>query len=141
MPRREWITDVLRDVADGACSVLEPGYLTRVERAHGLATDRRQPPRTSTKGLVYRDVEYTNGLLVELDGRLFHDSTLQRDADFDRDLDAAVDGHSTLRLSWGQVFDWPCWTAGRLAIILQRQGWVSPVKRCGPECALKPERG
>jgi hypothetical protein len=52
--------------------------------------------------------------LAELDGRLFHDTTSQRDRDFDRDLDAAADGLSTLRLSWGQVFDRPCWTTARV---------------------------
>ena len=35
---------------------------------------------------------------MELDGRLFHDTTEQRDRDFDRDLDVAADGSSTLRL-------------------------------------------
>jgi hypothetical protein len=42
LPRREWLTAVLDDVAVGACSVLEHGYLHRVERAHGLRSARRQ---------------------------------------------------------------------------------------------------
>jgi hypothetical protein len=33
---------VLTDIAGGTCSVLEPGYLTRIERPHGLPTGRRQ---------------------------------------------------------------------------------------------------
>jgi hypothetical protein len=41
VPRRDWMTDVLSDVAAGTCSVLEHGYLTRVERPHGLSTARR----------------------------------------------------------------------------------------------------
>ena len=41
--RRTWLGAVLRDIADGTCSVLEHGYLTRVERAHGL-------PRRSASG-------------------------------------------------------------------------------------------
>jgi hypothetical protein len=136
LPRRAFLTAVLRDVEQGACSVLEHGYLTLVERAHGLATGRRQAPSTSSKGSVYRDVEYATGQIVELDGRLFHDSTLRRDADMDRDLDAAVDGQATIRLSWGQVFDRPCWTAGRLGRVLRRQGWTATSTRCGPECSL-----
>ena len=41
LARREWITSVLGDAADGACSVLEHGYLHRVERAHRLRRARR----------------------------------------------------------------------------------------------------
>jgi hypothetical protein len=40
--RRSWLAAVLDDVARGTCSVLEHGYLTRVERAHGLPTGNRQ---------------------------------------------------------------------------------------------------
>jgi hypothetical protein len=35
VPRRAWLEAVLRDIADGSCSVLERGYLQHVERAHG----------------------------------------------------------------------------------------------------------
>jgi hypothetical protein len=38
--RRSWLLAVLDDLAAGACSVLERGYLRQVERGHGL------PPRT-----------------------------------------------------------------------------------------------
>lgn len=136
LARRGFLTEVLNDVAEGACSALEHGYLTRVERAHGLDQGRRQAPRASAKGTVYRDVEYSTGPIVELDGRLFHDSTLQRDGDMDRDLDAASDGQSTIRLSWGQVFDRPCRTAGRLARILRRSGWAGTPRRCGADCTV-----
>jgi hypothetical protein len=134
LARRRWITAVLRDIAEGACSVLEHGYLTRVERAHGLAAGRRQEPTASGKGTVYRDVEYPTGLVVELDGRLFHDTTRQRDRDLDRDLDTAVSGRSTVRLSWGQVFDRPCLTAQRLALLQTARGWDGKVRPCGPDC-------
>ncbi len=40
--RRSWLAAVLRDVAQGTCSVLEHGYLTLVERPHGLPEGRRQ---------------------------------------------------------------------------------------------------
>jgi very-short-patch-repair endonuclease len=125
---------VLDDVAEGACSVLEHGYLTRVERAHGLARPRRQVVSRSQAGLVYRDVEYAGGLVVELDGLLFHDTTEQRDRDFDRDLVAAVDGRDTVRLSWGQVFDRPCRTAGLVAALLRARGWSGAARACGPKC-------
>jgi hypothetical protein len=130
--RRAWIESVLRDVAEGACSVLEHGYLNRVERRHGLSRARRQIRDRAGAGVVYRDVEYAGGLVVELDGRLFHDTTAQRDTDFDRDLLAAVAGKDTVRLSYGQVFDRPCWTAGHVAALLRSRGWRGTPRRCGP---------
>ena len=132
--RRSWVQAVLEDVAGGACSVLEHGYLTRVERAHGLSPARRQVRDRLGSGAVYRDVEYAGGLVVELDGRLFHDSTAQRDRDFDRDLVAAVQGKDTVRLSYGQVFDRPCWTAGHVGVLLTGHGWPGSVHRCSPGC-------
>jgi hypothetical protein len=137
LSRREWMTSVLRDVAAGSCSVLEHGYLTKVERAHGLAPARRQVRSHGSSGALYRDVEYSCGLVIELDGRLFHDTARQRDRDFDRDLDAAVSGRDTRRLSWGQVFDRPCWTAARIALLLKQRGWAGRALPCGRDCALR----
>lgn len=136
LARRDWIESVLADVATGACSVLEHGYLHRVERAHGLSDPRRQVFDKLGAGSVYRDVRYPCGLVVELDGRLFHDTTEQRDRDFDRDLDAAADGASTVRLSYGQVFDRQCWTAVRVGRVLNRHGWSGDPVACGVGCAV-----
>jgi hypothetical protein len=133
---RSWIEAVLTDVAGGTCSVLEHGYLARVERAHDLPRPARQPSEPSDRGPII-DVEYRRfGLLVELDGRLFHDRADQRDRDLDRDLDAAVDGRSSIRLGWGQVFGRPCRSAGAIGRILQARGWSGTSARCGPDCAL-----
>lgn len=129
---RRWITSVLADIAEGTHSVLEHGYLRHVERAHGLARARRQQ---SSEG-VYRDVEYATGLVVELDGRLFHDNAAAREHDFDRDLDAAVAGLQTVRLTWGQVFGRPCRTADRISALLRRGGWAGRPRRCGPDCLI-----
>ena len=57
-PRRDLLTAVLDDVAAGACSVLEHGYLTRVEVPHGLPTADRQQRGHTTAGVVYRDATY-----------------------------------------------------------------------------------
>jgi hypothetical protein len=73
---------------------------------------------------------------VELDGRLFHDSAAQRDRDIDRDLDAAVHGRTTIRLGYGQVFDRPCVTARRLAVLLHQRGWRGSATPCGSDCAV-----
>jgi hypothetical protein len=132
--RRPFLIGVLRDIEEGSCSVLEHGYLTRVERPHGLALPDRQVA-ASSRGPIYRDVEYRrHGLVLELDGRLFHASTEARDRDLDRDLDAAVDGRDTVRLGWGQVFGRSCWTAVRVASLLQMRGWEGEMAPC-PLCA------
>jgi hypothetical protein len=110
IPRRAWLAAVLADLATGTASVLEQRYATAVERAHGLPTARRQVRGDSSAGVVYRDAEYVGELIVELDGRLVHNTVAQRDADFERDLDAALDGRTTIRLSWGQVVGRPCRT-------------------------------
>ena len=136
--RRGFLADVLADVAAGSCSVLEHGYLDRVERLHGLPAAERQAT-ASARGPVYRDVEYRDhGVVVELDGRLFHDSAHARDRDLDRDLDAAVDGKITVRLGWGQVFGRPCETAPRIGRLLQQRGWNGATIPC-PSCAVPSE--
>ncbi|MGH3361158.1 MAG: hypothetical protein ACRDOM_01745, partial [Nocardioides sp.] len=135
--RRDWLRDVLTDIAAGTCSVLEHGYLDRVERPHGLPGPGRQSTGRSDRGPLYRDVDHAEfDLYVELDGRLFHDTAGQRDQDLDRDLDAAVDGRRTVRLGWGQVFDRSCGTAGRIARLLQQRGWDGSPVACGPACTI-----
>ena len=122
VPDRRWILQVLRDVASGSCSALEHGYLTRVERAHELRGARRQVRDRLVSGAIYRDVEYTcrdgSTLVVELDGRLHHDSARQRDWDLDRDLETALSGARTVRLGWGQVYGRSCRTAAAVAQLI-----------------------
>ena len=50
--------------------------------------------------------------------------------------DAAVDGRSTVRLGWGQVFDRPCLTAKRIAVLLTERGWPGRTRSCGGDCPL-----
>lgn len=132
LPHRAWLTGILEDVAEGTCSVLEHGYLDRVERPHGLPTGKRQASHRHAGVTTYRDVEYA-GLVVELDGRLFHTSAEARDLDLERDLRAAVAGSQTVRLGYGQVFRDPCTTAAAIGSVLQRVGLTGPARRC-PRC-------
>jgi hypothetical protein len=131
---------VLSDIADGTCSVLEHEYLSKVERPHRLPRGSRQRRAGTSTGVVYRDVAY-DALLIELDGRLFHDTASQRDRDFERDLDAAVGGHQSLRLSWGQVHARPCSTAAKVAAVLAHRGWAGSVAACGPRCEASSSGG
>ncbi|HTW16057.1 MAG TPA: hypothetical protein VMF51_13060 [Nocardioides sp.] len=131
VPRRRWLIEVADDIASGSCSVLEHGYLQRVERPHGLPVPSRQRQVRAGR----RDVDYVPyRLVVELDGRLFHDLAAQRDVDLERDLDATVDREQTVRLGWGQVYDRPCRTAARIATVLRGRGWTGELRPCGAGC-------
>ena len=135
--RRRFIVGVLADVAAGTCSVLEHGYLTRIERPHGLPRGRRQASERHDTGTLYRDVDYpAYGRIVELDGRLFHSSPRQRDQDLDRDLEAACADRQTVRLGWGQVFDRPCLTTVRIGRFLHSGGWSGAPTPCGSSCPV-----
>lgn len=134
VPRREFVGGVLDDIDQGTCSVLEHGYLHRVELPHRLPASLRQVGGTSSARSLSRDVVYGRyAQVVELDGRLFHDSAEQRDADLDRDLDAAVEKLGTVRIGWGQVFRTPCRTAHRVGALLRARGWDGHPAVC-PSC-------
>jgi len=132
--RRALVEAVIADLEAGTCSVLEHGYLTRVERAHGLPEGTRQVKRQGVKGSEYRDVEYEEyGLVVELDSRVGHAGWDAQARDADRDLDDHAEGRESVRLRWPQVFTTPCRTAERVGRILTRRGWKGPITRC-PDC-------
>ncbi|KRF21272.1 hypothetical protein ASG90_01345 [Nocardioides sp. Soil797] len=135
--RRKWLTSILEDVAEGTCSTLEHAHLTLVERPHGLPRGRRQRRDVIGQRPFFRDVDYEEQrLVVELDGRLFHDSAAQRDIDLERDLDVAADDRDSVRLGWGQCVQRPCSTARKLGRILQLRGWLGQPEPCGPGCAV-----
>ncbi|MDR2279361.1 MAG: hypothetical protein LBE07_00755, partial [Gordonia sp. (in: high G+C Gram-positive bacteria)] len=57
-----------------------------------------------------------------------------RDADLERDLDAAVSAQRlTLRLGSGQVIGRACRTAAKVGRALSDRGWSGPLLRC-PKC-------
>ncbi|GAA3550617.1 hypothetical protein [Nocardioides daeguensis] len=144
LARRAWLASVLRDIADGTCSVLEHAYLTEVERAHGLPRGLRQVAARDDRGRsLFRDVVYGGKRppwrqYVELDGRLFHDSASARDRDLERDLDAALELVDTVRLGYGQVLGRPCSTAAKLGRLLQARGWQGEPTVC-PRCTSLPD--
>ncbi|WP_202033191.1 type IV toxin-antitoxin system AbiEi family antitoxin domain-containing protein [Nocardioides sp. WS12] len=133
--RRALIAGMIDDVEHGANSVLERGYLQLVERAHGLPRARRQQASHATGRKTVQDVRYEEfGVIVEPDGRAFHDSPEARDVDARRDLaERAVSEAVTLRVTYGLVFNDGCRTARWIATILQRRGWNGVLQRC-PRC-------
>lgn len=133
--QRGLLLALLADIEAGACSVLERGYLHRVERLHGLPIGQRQQRFSGATSKGYRDVTYAQfALRVELDGRATHGDLAAWNADHDRDLDAAVaDGGRTVRIGYQQVFAGACLTADRIGFLLQRGGWDGAPAPC-PEC-------
>lgn len=135
LTRKARLLEMLDDLAQGACSVLEREWLL-LERSHGLPTvDTRQRRAAVLGRTAYRDVDHSDfGALVELDGRAFHDNAAARDSDFDRDLDATVTSSlTTVRLTYGQVLRNGCRTVSKVAVLLERGGWPGPFVRC-PDC-------
>jgi len=136
--RRDWLQAILEDVQSGTCSVLEHRYLTDVERPHGLPCAVRQAVASVEGRRMMRDVVYRGrrpawSQIVELDGRLFHDTTTARDRDLERDLDAALEREHTARLGYGQVIDRPCRTGYKICRLLQLRGWCGRFVCC-PRC-------
>lgn len=136
LPQRAMLAGVLADVAAGTRSVLEQRYLRDVERAHALPEGERQLRRATASGTVLRDVRYgSQTTLVELDGAFGHRDSVDRWADLQRDLDAAVEGHVTLRPGWAQVLE-PCRLTVLVAAVLQRRGWTGTPRSCGAGCPV-----
>ena len=106
-----------------------------MERPHGIRAATRQVRDRQGQGVVYRDFDH-GPVLVEADGRLHHDTARQRDRDMDRDLAAARSGRVTLRVSWGQVYDRPCWTAAQIGAVLRTAGVDSGARACSPACPV-----
>ena len=131
---RALVGAVLADLEAGASSNLERLYLQRVERAHGLPVADRQVRTRVGGSWTYRDVEYLDGLLVvELDGRLGHDTSADRWADAERDLTTTLLGGRTLRLVWQQVLE-PCRSAAVVGRLLGAVGWEGRPTDCGADC-------
>lgn len=128
--RRRLIESVLTDIDEGTCSTLEALYLQRVERPHGLPRPRRQHRPVGQR--VIRDIDYEEfGIVIELDGRLFHDTAAGHDADLERDLDAKLhQDRDTVRLGWGQVVRRTCSTSVKIGSLLRNRGWRGRWRRC-----------
>ncbi len=133
-PRRRLLLDVLGDVAEGVRSPLEWHYFREVERAHGLPVAERQ---ASPSGAQLVDAWYRRfGVVVELDGRLYHDGRA-RFRDFARDNRNALVAQTTLRYGWADTLDRPCQVARQVAAALSQRGWRGNPRDCR-RCRNRP---
>jgi hypothetical protein len=134
---RRWLLGVLQEAADGVQSLLESSYRRRVEQAHGLPRPDRQRRDRTKDGVIYRDARYERfEIVIELDGRVGHELSNDKWDDQDRDLLAATDDLTTLRLGWRHCEVTPCRTAARLAMVLRRRGWRGSPRLCGADCVV-----
>lgn len=132
--RRGLVLALVDDIESGVDSVLEHGFLTRVERPHGLPRPVRQAVRAGRDGVERRDLDYPEfEVVIELDGRLNHASWSAGNRDAGRDLADQTAGRTVVRLRWRQVMVESCATAAALASILERHGWTGRMVRC-PRC-------
>jgi hypothetical protein len=137
-PRMRWRKIVLAALGDariGVQSILEHGYLYKVERPHGLPKGTRQWRTQSGASSRYEDVRYEEyGVIVELDGQKAHPDG-ERWRDTRRDNASATNGLVTLRYTYADVMERPCEVADEVARALARRGYTGAAHRCGPTCA------
>lgn len=130
---RRLLRELLNDVGAGVQTPLERCYYHDVERAHGLPRGTRNQREGTVGSWIYRDVRYF-GLVVELDGRLYHPPD-EREHDDRRDADLLqVEGTRTVRYGWRAVKVTPCRTAAQVAALLRQAGADATLRRCGPGC-------
>jgi hypothetical protein len=126
----------LDDIAEGAHSVLELRYVSRVERPHGLPRAQRQVRIVRGRRTEYKDALYTEfGVGVETDGAVAHPLEA-RWRDQHRDNASLIDGIFTLRYSWADVTQRPCHVAHEVASLLRQRGWRGTPRPCSPSCRL-----
>jgi hypothetical protein len=137
MRRRAILLAALGDARIGVHSILEHGYLYRVERPHGLPEGTRQRRTRYGATSRYEDIRYEEyGVVVELDGQQAHPEG-GRWRDTRRDNVSATQGLVTLRYAYADVMERPCEVAREIVRTLRRRGYTGAEYRCGPSCALR----
>lgn len=133
-PQRALLDALATHSDQGIHSVLEWRFHIAVELLHGLTGLERQvtPNGKGRVDVLFR--EY--GLVVELDGREFHDA----DRDARRDNEHALQaGLVTLRFTWRQVVHESCAVARVVQEALLIRGWAGPVGHCDACRPANPE--
>jgi len=77
------------------------------------------------------DNEYAEwGVVVEVDGRLGHESWTDRVRDGARDRQLSGQGRVTTRLFWPDVATRPCQSAKEIGDLLGSRGWTGRARPC-----------
>lgn len=122
---RNTVLDLASHAGKGVHSLLEWRYWVWVERAHRLPPLTRQDARL--RGAVFDGSYPEHQLVVEVDGREFHDEDRDRRRD-NRTLLRL--GWATLRYGWRDVVHEPCRVAREVAEALRQRGWEGTLRPC-----------
>lgn len=135
MRQRKILLAALGDARIGIQSILEHGYLYKVERPHGLPEGSHQRQTPVAASFRYEDIRYEEyGVIVELDGQRAHPEG-ERWRDTRRDNFSAASGLITLRYSYADIMGRPCEIANEVARALASRGYTGGTRRCGDLCA------
>jgi hypothetical protein len=136
----EQAEELIDAVAGGSHFPLEYRYDRDVAHAHGLPQATKQAKFQKGDGTTgFRDRAYEQyGLIVELDGKEFHDEE-QRGRDQLRDNETVVTAGATLRYGWPAVTRTPCTTAAQVYLALRKRGYGGTLKPCSVTCRASEE--
>ncbi|CCH77889.1 conserved hypothetical protein [Nostocoides japonicum T1-X7] len=124
------LREVLADVDEGVESTAELRYVKDVERAHGLPSAQRQVATHHGAARRHDNRYAAYRLVVEVDGRLGHETWEDRIRDGQRDRQVLPAEGVTLRVFWPDVAVSPCATAVEIGAALTAGGWSGRVRRC-----------
>ena len=134
MPHRAVFEDTLGLAKRGRTTRLEIMADRRVLGAHGLPQGVGQRRLHLNRNDPIVDVFYEEyGVILEFDGRLWHDTTARRNRDMRRDRLATVNDIVTLRFNWNDVRYGQCESAIEIATLLKRRGWQGEMKPCADQ--------
>lgn len=120
------------EIGDGAESLPEVWFVTRVQRPHGLPVFVRQR-RVGRTRIDLANEEYR--VNFEADGRLWHGGS-RFHTDRRRDRRAAGRGWINLRGTYLELDQIPCEVAIEVAAVLRQRGWPGPLLPCSPSCPV-----
>lgn len=124
----------LHEVGEGAESLPEVGFETRVRAPHQLPLFERQVVEDDASRTDLKNRRY--GVNVEVDGRLWHAGE-RFHLDRQRDRRAAARGEVTLRVTPLEIDSAPCEVAGELSLVLRSRGWSGSPRPCRPGCRAR----
>lgn len=124
------------EIGEGAESLPEVWYVTRVQLPHGLPAFERQVQEDDSTRTDLKNRQY--GVNLEVDGLLWHAGE-QFHGDRRRDRRAAARGEVTLRMTYLELDQIPCDLAVDVARTLTARGWTGTITACSPDCPAHTE--
>lgn len=131
VPHGHVIRQTILLTEEGVTTPLERKGRRNVIDQHGLPRGEWQQEITLEGIRMVVDVFYRDqGVIVEFDGQMYHDSSQARARDRDRDNRSLSEGLVTLRIGTREATRSPCVPAGRLAGLLIQRGWSGLPTKC-----------